>query len=67
MIVTLHETLEYGALQILYKSWPWDELDLFYGKVDIGRPCIQMGKIVKMSFEGLNVQEMGQWTEDLRL
>ena len=29
-----------GALQSLYKSSPLDDLDLFYGKVNIGRPCI---------------------------
>ena len=29
-----------GALQSLYKSLPWDDLDLVYGKVNIGRSCI---------------------------
>ena len=28
------------ALQCVYKSWPCDDLDLFYGKVNIGRQCI---------------------------
>ena len=49
----------------LYKTWPWDDLDLYYGKVNIGRPCIRMGKIVKMSFEGKSFMEMGKWTECL--
>ena len=61
------EKLRGKALQSLYKSWPWDDLDLFYGKVNIGRPWIWMGKIVKMSFEGENLQEMGKWTEYLCL
>ena len=51
-----------GPLQSLYKSLPWDDLDLFYGKVNIGRSCIWMGKSVKMSFLGKNLQEMGKWT-----
>ena len=37
-----------GALQSLYKSCPWDDLDLFYGKVNLGLPCIGMGKNRKM-------------------
>ena len=36
---TWHEASGRGALQSLYKSWPWDDLDLFYSKVNIGRPC----------------------------
>ena len=39
------------ALQCVYKSWPYDDLDLFYGKVNIGRECIWMGKIVISSPE----------------
>ena len=31
------EALVTGALQSLYKSLHWDDLDLFYGKVNIGR------------------------------
>ena len=27
---TWHELSERGALQSLYKSWPYDDLDLFY-------------------------------------
>ena len=27
------------ALQSFYKSLVWDDLDLFYGKVNIGRSC----------------------------
>ena len=47
---TWHEASVRGALQSLYKSWTWDDLYLhvFYGKVNIGRPYILMGKIVKM-------------------
>ena len=33
---TWHEAAGNGALQSLYKSWPWDDLDLFYGKVNLG-------------------------------
>ena len=36
---TWHETSGNRALQSLYKSRPWDD-DLFYGKVNLGRPCI---------------------------
>ena len=50
---TWHEASGNGALQSLYKSWPWD---LFYGKVNLGCPRIWMGKIVTMSFEGQNMQ-----------
>ena len=32
-----HEASGDGALQSFYKSWPWDDLDLFYGKVNLGR------------------------------
>ena len=39
------------------QSWPLDDLDLFYGKGNIGRSCIWMEKIVKMSFEGENLKE----------
>ena len=37
---TCQETSGGEALQNLYKSWPWDDLDLFYGKANIGCPCI---------------------------
>ena len=37
-----------GALQKFYKSCPWDDFDLFYGKVNLGLPCIGMGKNRKM-------------------
>ena len=37
---TLHVALGTGELQCNYKSWTLDLLDLFYGKVNIGRPCI---------------------------
>ena len=35
-----HQGGDGGALQSVYKSWPWDDLDLSHGKVNIGRPCI---------------------------
>ena len=38
--VTWHEASGSGALQSLYKSFPWDDLDLFYGKVNIACLCI---------------------------
>ena len=49
----------------LYKSWHWDDLDLFHGKVNLDRPCIWIEKIVKMSFEGQNLQLIGKRTEFL--
>ena len=60
---TWHEALGTRVLQCVYKLWPLDDLDLFYGEVNIGHPCIWMGKIVKMSFERQILQEMGKWTE----
>ena len=42
-----------------------DDLDLFYGNVNIGRPCIWMGKIVKMPFERKDLQGTGKWTDDI--
>ena len=39
-----------GVLQNLYKSL--DDIDLFYGKVNLGRPCNGMGENRKMSFKG---------------
>ena len=49
-----HQTME--LYNFFYKSWPLDDFDLFYGKVNLGRPCIWMEKIVKMSYEGQNFQ-----------
>ena len=37
---TWHEASGGEALQSSYKSLPWDDLDLSYDKVTIGRPCI---------------------------
>ena len=39
------------------------DLDLFYGKVNIGHQCIGMGKTFKMSFKVKVLQEMGSRTE----
>ena len=55
-----HQWLE--LYKVYIKSWPRDDIDLFYGKVNAGRSCIWMGKSVKMSFVGKNFQEMGKWT-----
>ena len=51
------------VLQCIYKSWPCDDLDQVYGKVNMGCLCIWIGKTVKMSFEGKSQQEIGKWTE----
>ena len=32
------------VLPSLFKWWPWDDLDLFYGKVKFGPLCFCMGK-----------------------
>ena len=37
---TWHEASGNGARKRLYKSWPLDDLDLFYDKVNIDRLCI---------------------------
>ena len=37
---TWHEASRNGDLQNLYKSRHWDYLDLFHGKVNLGRPFI---------------------------
>ena len=60
---TWHEALMTQVLQCVYKSWPCGDLDLFYGKVNIGRQCIWMGKTFKMSFKVKVLQEMGSRTE----
>ena len=51
------------VLKCIYKSWPCDDLDQVYGKVNMGCLCIWIGKTVKMSFEGKSQQEIGKWTE----
>ena len=52
------------VLQCICKSWPCDDLDQVYGKVNMGCPCIWMGKTVKMSFEGKSQQEPRNWQMD---
>ena len=37
---TWHEASGNRALQNLHKSWSLDNLDLFYDKDNLGRPCI---------------------------
>ena len=49
---TWHVALGTYALQSLYKWWPWDDLDLFYGKVKLGHLYVWMGKTVIKSFNG---------------
>ena len=49
---TWHVALGTQALQSLYKWWPWVDLDLFYGKVKLGRLYVWMGKTVIKSFNG---------------
>ena len=41
---TWHVALGYVVLQSLYKSWPLVDLDLFYGKVNLGSMGIWMRK-----------------------
>ena len=48
MILKLGEASGNGALRSLYKSRPWDDLDLFYGNVNLGIPCIGMETNRKM-------------------
>ena len=51
------------VLQSLNKWWPWVDLDLFYGKVKLGRLYVWMGKTVTKSFNGENLQQMTELTE----
>ena len=37
---TWHEVCMTQVLQCVYKSWPCDDLNLFYGKASIGRQRI---------------------------
>ena len=60
---TWHEALMTQVLQCVCNSSPCDDLDLFYGKVNIGRLCICMRKTVKMPFKEKILQEMGSRTE----
>ena len=46
------------AHQSLFKWWPWVDLDLFYGKVKFGPLRFYMGKSVRKSFNGRNLQQM---------
>ena len=36
-IETWHELLRTRARQKLYESWPWDDPDIFYDKVNLTR------------------------------
>ena len=38
------------VLSSLFKWWPWNDLDLFYGKVKFGFVCFCMGKGKTMKF-----------------
>ena len=46
----------------LFKWWPWVDLDLFYGLL-----CFYMGKTVRKSFNGRNLQQMARVTKGLCL
>ena len=50
------------AHQSLFKWWPWVDLDLFYGKVKFGPVCVCMGKTVRKSYNGRNLQQMTRVT-----
>ena len=50
------------ARQSMSKWWPWVGLDLFYGKVKLGRLCFYMGKSVRKSFNGRNLHQMTRVT-----
>ena len=50
------------AHQSLFKWWPWVDLDLFYGKVKFGPLCFYMGKTVRKTFNGRNLQQMTRVT-----
>ena len=38
------------VLPSLFKWWPWDDLDIFYGKVKFGPLCFCMEKGKTMDF-----------------
>ena len=44
----------------------WDVLDLFYGKVNIRRPCIEMGNLLKYYLKG-KLTGMGQMDKILNV
>ena len=46
-LTSWHAALGTRVLSSLFKWWPWDDLDLFYGKVKFGPLCFCMGKKVK--------------------
>ena len=50
------------AHQNLFKWWPWVDLDLFYDKVKFGPLCFYMGKSLRKSFNGRNLQQMTRVT-----
>ena len=49
---TWHVAFGTQAQQSLHKWWPWVDLDLFYGKVNLGHLYFRMGKTVIKSFNG---------------
>ena len=53
------------ALQCVYKSWPFDDLDIFYDEVNLGPHALEWRKLFKCHLNGNNLQEMGKWAEDL--
>ena len=47
---TWYETSGTQVLPNLFKWWPWDDVDLFYGKVKFGPLCFYMEKCKIMDF-----------------
>ena len=50
------------AHQSLFKWWPFVYLDLFCGKVKFGPLCFYLGKSVRKTFNGRNLQQMTRVT-----
>ena len=59
--------LRHWAHHSLFKWCPKVDLELFYGKVKFGLLCFCMGKTVRKSFNGRNLQQMTKVTKGLCL
>ena len=55
--------MKHQAMQ-LYKVCINHDPDLFHGKVNLGHPCILMGKIGKYHLMAENLLRISNWTED---
>ena len=62
---TRHETSGRGALLSLYKSRPWDDHDLSYGKVNRSPMHLNWGKLENVIKWGENLLGLCKLTEDL--